>query len=215
MKTTAKHKAVLFVRVSTEQQDYNRQIDDLTRYAAAKDLQVAGTIAEKISGTVDNKKRPGLQELLQRIKKKEFDTVIVSELSRLGRNAFQVQQLIEDLTALKVCVYVQNPDLQTLNETGKRTPMTDFLIAILLQVAQMENHQRTERILSGLTRARSLGRIGGRPKGAESTDVLLKKYPGVVKDLKANLSIRQIEKIRNVSHTTILKIKKAMQRIGA
>jgi DNA invertase Pin-like site-specific DNA recombinase len=205
-----KNKAILFVRVSTEQQDYNRQIDDLTHYAETKGLNVVGTIAEKISGAADNSKRPGIKELLQRAKKKEFDAIVITEISRLGRKAIEMQKLIEELSSMKVCIYIQSHDIKTLDSNGKRTPLVDFLIDIFLHLGQMERHFLQERIRSGLTRARAQGRVGGRPKGSLSNQELLKKYPKVVRDIKSGLSIRQIEKLHDISHTTVMKVKKAM-----
>lgn len=75
----------------------------------------------------------------------------------------------------------------------------------------METERLSERILSGLANASRKGIRLGRPPGSVlSNQHLLQSYPGVVKDLKACLSIRQTAAFRELSKDTIQRIKKAI-----
>jgi DNA invertase Pin-like site-specific DNA recombinase len=75
----------------------------------------------------------------------------------------------------------------------------------------MERETLITRIKSGLEKARKNGVKLGRRKGSViGTDILLKKYRGVLKDLEQNISMRKIARIHAVSLCTILKVKKAM-----
>jgi DNA invertase Pin-like site-specific DNA recombinase len=76
----------------------------------------------------------------------------------------------------------------------------------------METERLSERILSGLANARRKGIRLGRPPGStKDRQQLIDAYPGVVKDLKAGLSIRQTAAFRELSKDTIQRIKKAMK----
>jgi len=202
----------IFVRVSQERQNYERQILDLEKYATDKSLRVSEIIKEKISGAVENKKRKGIQELLEKAKMGKFATVIVSEISRLGRNAFEVQNLIEILIKMNISVFIQSLGIETLDKNGNRSPLTDLMIAIIAQFAQMERSTLIDRIKSGMNRARNVeGKHCGRPKGSVvEKEQILKKYKGVAEDLRSGISVRKVAKIHGVSVNTVLKVKKEM-----
>lgn len=203
-----KNRALIIVRVSSEEQDYQRQIHDLTRFAEQRGLHVIGTISEKISGATKNEYRQGIQELLKRAKAKEFDKLLISELSRLGRNAFEVQKIIEELSDLNISIVVQNLNIETLDTTGKRNPMVDLMLAIINQFSQMELSFLKTRINSGIAKAKAAGVHCGRKKGSiTSEDVLRKKYSKVILDIKAGISIRKAAKIHNISVNTVQRVK--------
>lgn len=79
--------ACLFIRISTLLQDYNRQISDLTAYCRQKGYTISKSIATKITGAKTFADRQDLQELLAAANRNEFQKVIVTEISRIGRNA--------------------------------------------------------------------------------------------------------------------------------
>lgn len=202
-------KAVLFVRVSKDQQDYERQINDLTGYAHGLGIEIVDSIAEKISGAKKNDIRPGVQALLHGAKNKNFQAVLVTELSRLGRSALELQKLIDELTSLKVCVIIQNLGIRSIDENGKRSPMADLMLAIVGQFAQMERSTHIERVNSGLDKARRAGIKLGRKEGTKKPiEKLLKENSIIIKKLTEGLTIRDIAKVCNCSTGTVQKIKK-------
>ncbi|MFN8167116.1 MAG: recombinase family protein, partial [Bacteroidia bacterium] len=120
MKTfTNKTKACLFIRVSTAQQDYDRQISDLTVYCKQKGYMITKVIATKITGTKTLADRQDLQELLASANQNEFQKVIVTEISRIGRNARDIRNTIDQLHRKKIAVVFKNiGGLESIDENG-------------------------------------------------------------------------------------------------
>jgi len=101
--------------------------------------------------------------------------------------------------------------METLQPNGKRNPVASIVMAVMTEIDAMETERLSERITSGIEQARRDGKTLGRPEGSVLSDqAFLAKYPGVVKDLNAGLSIRKIATLRNVSRDTVQKIKKVL-----
>lgn len=210
-----KNRVAVFARVSTDQQSYERQLSDLAQYAESHNLQIVVTIAEKISGAKNNSEREGIIQLQEQAKKGKFEKILVTELSRLGRNAFQVASLIHEFSQQGISIIVQSLGVETLSDSGKANPLVDLLIAVVNQFSAMERAFLIDRITSGLAKAKANGKILGRRQGStlENSD-LLKKYGGLVRDLKAQISVRKAALIHGVSTATVQKVKKAILAIA-
>lgn len=203
-------RTLLAVRVSSTdgRQSYQRQIDDLTQYAENRGLLVIGIISEKISGATKNEHREGVQELLKKAQNKEFDKLLISELSRLGRSAFEVQKIIEELSELGISIIIQNLNIETLDSKGKRNPMVDLMLAIISQFSQMELSFLKERINSGISRAKAKGIHCGRKSGSTiPIEEMKRKYSKVILDLKGGVSIRKTARIHSISVNTVQRVK--------
>jgi DNA invertase Pin-like site-specific DNA recombinase len=212
------NKALIFARVSTEEQDYQRQLVDLQLYASQNNLEVVGTITEKVSGTKSAKARKGLQELLKRAKAGEFHYLVVQEISRLGRNAFQVQSLIHALHQLKVCVLIQENGLRSLDPDGNENDLVGLMLDVAARFAQMENRNRAMRIRSGQAQAKRNGKHIGRKSGTcESDEALVRKYylshRGLIQDLKGGTSQKKAAKLHELSINTVRKVRQALERL--
>jgi DNA invertase Pin-like site-specific DNA recombinase len=202
---------VIFVRVSKQSQDYERQIADLTSYANRQGYTVVKTIAEKISGAKRNEDRKGITELLELAASKTITKVLVTEVSRLGRRTSDVLKVIEELTERKVSVYAQNYNLETLTPEGKPNPVAGLLFTLLAEFSRLERETLVERIHSGLEQARRRGKVLGRPEGTTKDDAaLLKEYSTVVRNVKQGFSLRQVAKLSDVSVNTVRKVKAAL-----
>jgi len=199
--------AVIFVRVSKKEQDYQRQVEDLRAVARSQAVQVVAEISEKISGAKRNQEREGIQQLLELSRRGAIQKVLVSEVSRLGRSTVEVLQIVEELTQLGISIYVQNFGLETL-KNGKRNPVAQFMFTLLAEFARLERDTLRERILSGMDEARRQGVTIGRPVGAtEEKAVFLKKYAAVARQLRAGLSVRKTAKLCAVAINTVRKVK--------
>ena len=199
--------AVIFVRVSKKEQEYQRQVEDLRAVARSQAVQVVAEIAEKISGARKNQEREGIQQLLELSRRGAIQKVLVSEVSRLGRSTVEVLQIVEELTQLGISIYVQNFGLETL-KNGKRNPVAQFMFTLLAEFARLERETLRERILSGMDEAQRQGIRIGRPVGAtEEKAVFLKKYAAVVRQLRAGPSVRKTAKLCEVAINTVRKMK--------
>jgi len=203
-------KVVIFARVSSTNgtQDYERQINDLQALSKAKHWLVEAIFAEKISGAKKNIERTELMNMINYIKSHNINKVLVTELSRLGRDTLQVLQAIEILNQNKVSVYIQNYGIETLTAEREINPMSQFLITILAEVAQMERKTIRERIASGYQNFRNNGGKVERKQGyTKSIERMKDEYEKELKLLKKGYSLRNTSKLTGTSINTLRKIK--------
>jgi len=203
---------VLFARVSSEAQDFGRQLRDLERHATRAGYQVVATIAEKLSGSRRSRAaRPDLDQLLALARSGAVRQVLVTELSRLGRRAREVRQVVEELADLKVSVFALNIQLGSLLPDGKHNPIARLVMTVLMEVDEMETERLGHRIKSGQEKAYAEGKQKGRPAGTvQDSKKLLAKYPKVVKYLERGLVVREIAELAACSTNTVLKVKAAL-----
>ncbi len=208
MNQRIKNKVCLFTRVSTDKQNNDRQILELKAYCESQGYNVVKTIASTITGSKTQKERPDLIELLACAKRKEFDKVLVTEISRIGRNAKDIRYTVDSLHASKIGIIFKNLGIESLDEHGQETFVTNIIIAIYSELASEEKKILVERIRSGLVSAKAKGKKLGRPKGNESKNEILKKYRRLVLDLRQGLSLRNAMKVHDVSKGTVIKVKR-------
>lgn len=202
-------KVVIFARVSSTNgtQDYERQINDLQKLAIANSWQVEAIFAEKISGAKKNAERTELLKMINHIHIHNVNKVLVTELSRLGRDTLQVLQTIEILNQNKVSVFIQNYGIETLTPDGKINPTSQFLITILAEVARMERKTIRERVASGYQNYRANGGQVGRKVGYRKDKAVMKEeYREEIKLLKKKISLRNVNKITGTSINTLRKL---------
>ena len=169
-------RACLFIRVSTDKQDYQRQILELNVFCRQKNLEVAETIATKITGTKTFQDREDLQLLFKSASSKKFDKVVVSEISRIGRNAKDIRNTIDYLHSKKIAIVFRNlGGLESLDDHGNESFVTNIIIAIYSELAKEEKRILSERIKSGLVNAKHKGKQIGRPEGKQEDEVLFEK----------------------------------------
>lgn len=199
-------KVVIFARVSTTIQDYERQVNELTAVAQNNNWMVAATFCEKISGAKKNTERMELTRMIDYVRANNINIVLVTELSRLGRDTLQVLEVIEQFNKLGISLYIQNYHIQTLMENGTINTMSQFLITILAEVARMERKTIRERVESGYKNYRANGGKVGRKEGYRKSDIDMKEqYAEEIRLLRKGISLRNISKITGTSINTIRK----------
>ena len=199
----------ILIRVSSQKQDTLRQLFELKGYCRKNRYRIVRTISGKLSGKSNH--RPDLAELLAAAEKREFTKVLVTEISRLGRRAKDIRHTIDRLHAQKISVVFKNlGGLESLDEDGKETFVTNIIVAIHAELAQEEGKLISERTKSGLAAARARGITLGRPQGKEKQKIFLQKYPGLIADLKKGLSLRQCAILHRLSRNTVIKVKKTI-----
>ena len=205
-------KAVIFARVSTSSQEYERQINELMVLANGNAWSVEAIFAEKVSGVKSNSERAELIRMVNYIESNHIDKVLVSELSRLGRDTLQVLEVIEMLNSKGISLYIQNYNIETLTKEGKVNAMSQFLITILAEVARMERKTIRERVESGYKNFRANGGKVGRKIGSiKSKERKQEEYAKVIRSLRAGKSIRDTAMICSVSISTVQRIKKEFE----
>jgi DNA invertase Pin-like site-specific DNA recombinase len=205
-------KAAIFCRVSTFDQSFERQVNDLKKIADKFSFDVVDVITEKISGAKSNDERIGVQQLLDGARKGMFQKVLVTEVSRLGRSTLETLKLVEELHSYGVSIYLQDLNSETLNEQGEMNMQTEMMLHMLSLFAKNERRNTIDRIRSGMAEARANGVHCGRYSGTEeSADVFLSKYPKVIDGLKRGLSIRECVKLFDTSLGTVAKIRKLIK----
>ena len=206
-------RVALLVRVSTDKQDYNRQINELQEHCAKMNWDVVRIFANKVSGAKKIEERQELVDMLQYISENDIDKVCVWEISRLGRSTLEALKIIELLNEHKVCLYIKNYNLETLDNDGKINPITSLITTILLEISQMERNTIKERMASGrdqyIAKCRATGKKMGRPSTyRKSDDAMREQYKKEISLLKQGISLRNINAITSTSIATIRKLYK-------
>lgn len=209
-------KVVLLCRVSTQAQDYERQINELTEFCSRMDWQVVKVFANKVSGKLSMEERPEIQEMISFVKENEIDKVCCLEISRLGRNTLEALKVIQLLNEQKVSLYIKNYNLETLDENGKPSVVCALITTVLLEVAALERHTVLERMSSGreqyIAKCRETGKKMGRPDTYRKTDEEYKsQYGKEIGLLKRGYSLRNVQKITGTSIGTLRKLGKYLK----
>jgi DNA invertase Pin-like site-specific DNA recombinase len=202
----------IFCRVSTLDQSYDRQVNDLTKVANKFSYEVTEIITEKISGAKSNDERLGVQQLLEGARLGKFQKVLVTEVSRLGRSTLETLKLVEELHSFGVSIYLQDLNTETLNEKGEMNMQTEMMLHMLSLFAKNERRNTIERVRSGMMEAKAKGIHCGRYSGTtEKKEDFLAKYPKVIEGLKKGFSVRECVKLFDTSLGTVAKIRKLIK----
>lgn len=205
-------KVVIFARVSTDRQEYQRQLVELREYCAKAGWQVVREFANKVSGARRNEERPEIMEMIDYIKDNAIDRVVVLEISRLGRNTLEALKVIQSLNDNGVSLYIKNYNLETLTPLGQVNPVTSLICTILLEVAQMERLTIRERMASGrdqyIKRCRTQGVKMGRPASYRKSEIAYREqYSREISLLKKGISLRNVSSLTGTSVNTLRKIR--------
>ena len=201
-------KVCIYARVSTQGQDYQRQLSELREYASRMNYEVVKEFSEKISGAKSVAERQALTELLDYAAANRIDKVLVYECSRISRRAIDFLQVIEQLTQMKVSVYILQNGLETLMADGFVNPIAQLVLGIIGQFNSMERSLIRSRMSSGYQHFRSNGGKVGRKEGYKKSDEQMKEqYSKELSLLKKGLSLRNIQAITGTSINTLRKLK--------
>lgn len=200
---------VIYARVSTQGQDYERQLAELREYARKMEYEVVMEFCEKVSGAKTVAERQALTELLLFVESNKVDKVLIYECSRLSRRAIDFLTVIENLTAKKIGVYILQNGLETLLPNGRPNPIAQLVMGILAQFNSMERSLIRSRMESGYNHYRAIGGKVGRKEGyRKSEEAMKEQYKEEIKLLRKGLSLQNIYRITNTSPNTLLKLKK-------
>ena len=204
-------KAVIYARVSSsgDRQNTDRQVSDLTAYAVGMSYEVCEVFTEHVSGAKKNQDRPVLQKCMEYCKQNSIDILLISELSRLGRNAFEVLASVKELLDCGINLFMQKEQMNLLDREGKPSMIAPVMIAILSTCAELERDNIQYRLKSGYNNYREKGgKVGRKPGSIKPVEKLKEEYKDVIKELEKGESVRRTAKLHDVSISTVQRIKK-------
>jgi len=204
-------KVVILARVSTQAQDYQRQVTELQEYCDRAGWKVTRVFANKVSGAKAVTERTEIVEMVEYIKSNDIQRVVCLEISRLGRNTLEALKVINYLNENGVSLYVKNYNLETLVD-GKVNPVASLICTILLEIASMERLTIKERMTSGrnqyIAKCREQGIKMGRPSSYRKSDASYKEqYGKEISLLKKGISLRNVSQLTGTSVNTLRKLR--------
>lgn len=197
--STAISKVGIYARVSTVGQDTENQLIELRRYAQARGWTSAEFIDQGLSGTKTEDQRPALKSLMQAARSRKIDAVVVWDFSRFARSMRQLVDALDLFRALDISFISLREGIDTTTANGR------LMFGIFASLAEFERELIRERVLLGLSKARSAGKQLGRPKVAVDSQRAL--------ELKSRgLSARAIAKEMGISKDTVRRFLQAAQK---
>lgn len=203
-------KAVIYARVSStnDRQSTDRQVIDLQNYATANGIEVVKVYEEHISGAKRNEERPILCECLDFCISNKADILLISELSRLGRNVDEVLANVKFCKDNGLNIYFQKENLSIFQPDGTKNPFLNIFISVLGTCAEMERENIKFRLNSG--RAKYIaegGKLGRKVGSVKTTEKKQEEYKQVLKELRKGTSVRRTAKLCDVSVSTVQRLK--------
>lgn len=204
-------KVVILARVSTDKQEYERQLVELRDYCTKVGWQVVREFTNKVSGARNMEERSEIVELIEFVKTNDIRRVVCLEISRLGRNTLEALKIIQTLSEHHVSLYVRNYNLETLTPDGAVNPVASLICTILLEVASMERLTIKERMTSGrnqyIAKCREQGIKMGRPASYRKSEAAYREqYAKEISLLRKGISLRNVSSLTGTSVNTLRKL---------
>jgi DNA invertase Pin-like site-specific DNA recombinase len=180
-------RAIAYLRISTDKQDLTHQKLEILEFARQKDIKVDDFIEITVSSRLNAKQRR-IHELLQQLA--PSDTLIVTELSRLGRSTSEIITLLNDLLhqEIRIIIIKQNLDIVKHDMTSK------ILVTLLSLFAELERDIIRLRTTEALAAKKAQGIKLGKPKGTIQASKFDKDRERIEELLSLGLSVRKIAK---------------------
>lgn len=183
-----------YLRVSTDEQTVLNQKLAIAKWAVENDYKVLDFFEDSaISGKVPAISRPAFGEMLHLVRTDRVDSVIVYELSRVGRTFWETLDAIKSIEEYSPLISCSPREifLQTTDPSVRK-----LMIGILTWVAEREREMLIQRTKDGMARAKISGKNIGRPKKTLDKDTLIKM-------LSQNLPRSKIAKNLGISKATL------------
>ena len=165
-----------------------------------------------MSGAKKNTERPILVEALSYCRTERIDMLLVSELSRLGRNAFEVLETVKGLVDDGINLYMQKEKFTLLDDDKQPSMFAPIMLATLSTCAQLERENIKFRLNSGRQQYIAKGgRLGRKTGSVKSSDKKREEYKDVLKALRQGYSVRKVAKLTDTSVSTVQRLKKEFQ----
>jgi len=174
-----------YIRVSTDKQTLENQKHKILEYAHGNKIQIEKFIELEVSSRKNQKERL-IDEVFELLDK--GDTLIATELSRLGRNMLEILNLVEKFNKYEIkLIFVNQPELSTANNA-----LSKLLLSIYSYFAETEREIISERTKQGLAAARASGKKLGRQVGQQVTSKYDKHKDKIEELYSLGLSVQKI-----------------------
>jgi len=186
-------KTLAYLRASTDQQETNNQKLEILEFARKKEITIDDYIELTISSRKSQKQRR-IEELISRLK--PSDTLIVTELSRLGRSTAEVIALINALVEnnVRVMILKQNMDINQHDMNSK------IIITLFSLFGELERDLVSARTKEALAAKKAHGQVLGKPKGTIQKSKFDQHIDKINELLNLGLSVRKIATILGYSN---------------
>lgn len=154
-------RAIIYCRVSTDDQNCDRQERDLREFADRAGYEIIAVYRETASGAKAD--RPERKKIMVAAQARKASAVLVTEASRWSRSTIDLLGTLQNLNAWGISLVTLSGISLDLN-----TPQGKLMAAILSAIAEFERDLIRERVKSGISAARAKGRKFGRPRVSES-----------------------------------------------
>ncbi len=197
----------IYCRVSTSDQDCDRQERDLLEYAERAGFEVVEVFKETLSGIRKAKGKQPIErgKVMMLAQTREIDAVLVTELTRWGRSTQDLMSTLGDLSSWDVSLIAQ-----TGLQFDLATPQGKLIANLMASLAEFEHDLLRERVRSGIAAAKARGQTFGRKPGHRPKSDKL--APEVLRMIEEGCSQRRIAKELNLSKTTVNEIVKRYRR---
>jgi DNA invertase Pin-like site-specific DNA recombinase len=196
----ASRRAALYVRVSTDRQTVENQINRLTEIAKARGWEIVETYNDAgISGAKGRDKRPGLDRMLNDAKRRKFDVLMGWAIDRLGRSLIDLLGTIQELEACGVDLFLEQQAIDTTTPAGK------LMLQMCGAFAEFERAMIQARIHAGLKRAVANGVRLGRP--LNDPEAIEKAR----KELRKGIGINRVARMVGLSNGTVARLKAELE----
>jgi len=188
---------VAYARVSTATQDTDNQMYGIHKYAEYKGLKIDKEVVETIKSVAETREIYSLVEEL-----KEGDTLIVSELSRVGRNLKDLISITETLIKKKVKLIL----VKEMIELSDDNPAGKLQMQLFGAFAEYERAMIRQRTKESIAAKRAAGVSVGRPRGAKNRKSKLDPFKEqILRDLERGMSKSKIAKLYDTNRVTLNK----------
>jgi DNA invertase Pin-like site-specific DNA recombinase len=191
-------RVAIYLRVSTSEQTTANQRRELKAVAERHGWNVVAVFEDAgISGAKGREQRPGLDAMMKAVARREIDQVAAWSVDRLGRSLIDLLDLLRELHAKGVDLFLHQQGLDTSTPGGKA------MFQMMGVFAEFERAMIRERVMAGLARAKEQGTTLGRRR-LEDTDA--GKVSAIVAARAAGTGIRRIARELGVGVGTVLRV---------
>ena len=202
------NKIFSYMRISTNKktQKVDRQKQTIIEYSVNNNFKIDEFVADVITGGTKADNRPNYHNMKKQLR--SGDTLIISDVDRLGRDADDVIVEIKDLQSKGIRVVALDVpflnDWEKMNDDSLSKMIIDIFVTLKAHIAQQEKEKIHDRVMQGVDVARAKGKKLGRPASGVPKD-FIKEYNKLQSGEYGNISVVQFAKLQGIAVSTFYK----------